>query len=107
MARCSSRADTMPPLKRPPRRSTILRPARGARTGSMATVRRHHTTTLLPNGKVLAVGGYGGAASRTRARNSNDPTTGTWSATASLAQGPLLSHGHPLPNGTVARRGAV
>jgi hypothetical protein len=46
-----------------------------AATGSMANVRLQHTTTLLPSGKVLAVGGYSWATEL------YDPASGTWAAT--------------------------
>jgi Kelch motif/Galactose oxidase, central domain len=45
-------------------------------TGSLNTPRWGHTATLLPNGKVLVVGG--GSAEL------YDPATGTWTGTASL-----------------------
>jgi WD40 repeat protein len=53
-------------------------------TGSLATARAYHTATLLPNGKVLAVGG-GDAAHRALANAElYDPASGNWTATGSL-----------------------
>ena len=40
-----------------------------------------HTATLLPNGKVLVLGGYSGVHVRTA--ELYDPSTGTWSVTGS------------------------
>jgi uncharacterized repeat protein (TIGR02543 family) len=58
-------------------------------TDSMSYPRQTHTLTLLPNGKVLAVGGSAGAnpAISTNYLNScelYDPNSGTWTAAASL-----------------------
>ena len=65
-------------------------------TGSLNTPRWGHTATLLPNGKVLVVGGeFSGSAEL------YDPATGTWSVTGSLN----TAHSGPtatlLPNGKV------
>ncbi len=49
-------------------------------TGSMAEERAGHTATLLPNGKVLVVGG-----SHSPTAELYDPATGTWSPTGSMA----------------------
>src|SRR4051812_42813316 len=58
-------------------------------TGSMAISRFAHTATLLSNGKVLAAGGDhiappGGPDQKPS--ELYDPATGTWAATAALAQ---------------------
>ncbi|KFE65315.1 High-affinity leucine-specific transport system, periplasmic binding protein LivK [Hyalangium minutum] len=53
-----------------------------ASAASMATTRREHTATLLPNGKVLVAGGYNGGHLATAALY--DPATGTWSTTGSM-----------------------
>jgi N-acetylneuraminic acid mutarotase len=69
-------------------------------TGNLAKGRYGHTATLLPDGKVLVVGGYtrrGGLASA----ELYDPTSGTWTATGSMREG---RYGHTavlLPNGLV------
>jgi len=58
-------------------------------TGSMTTNRDFHTATLLPNGKVLVVGGNAGSDSTGNIILSSaelyDPASGTWTATGSMA----------------------
>jgi len=51
-------------------------------TGSMAGGRAFHTSTLLPNGKVLVAGGYRGAT--TTSAELYDPATGLFTATGSM-----------------------
>ena len=50
----------------------------------MAIARLWHTATLLPNGKVLVVGGGDGV--RDHQAELYDPDTGTWSFTGALAR---------------------
>ncbi|WNG43111.1 kelch-like protein [Archangium minus] len=70
-------------------------------TGSLLKSRFFHTATLLPNGKVLAAGGYDQNGTLGSAEL-YDPATGTWSATGSMTvvKGPpmatLLSTGKVL-----------
>ena len=52
-------------------------------TGSLKTARFHHTATLLPDGRVLVVGGEQ-AHTPLASAELYDPATGTWSATGSL-----------------------
>jgi large repetitive protein len=52
-------------------------------TGSMNAARSGHTATLLPNGKVLVVGGSGTNGPLVSAEI-YDPATGTWTTTGSL-----------------------
>ncbi len=49
-------------------------------TGSMAHVRSHHAATLLPDGRVLVVGGD--STRETSLAEVYDPNTGTWTSTA-------------------------
>ena len=51
-------------------------------TGNMSTSRTNHTATLLPNGRVLVIGGLASGTSS----ELWDPTTGSWS-TAGPASG--------------------
>lgn len=63
------------------------------RTGSMKTQRSHHTATLLPDGRVLVVGGWKAAdyGATLKSAEVYDPTTGTWSDAGSLEQ-PRMEH---------------
>src|SRR5262245_23517170 len=51
-------------------------------TGSLSTARFHHTSTLLPDGRVLVVGGEDGIDALASAEL-YDQATGTWSETGS------------------------
>ncbi|MEY2578967.1 MAG: hypothetical protein QOI49_1791 [Verrucomicrobiota bacterium] len=68
-------------------------------TGSLATARSGHTSTLLQNGKVLVAGGnFNGQLSSAELY---DPATDTWTAKGSMA---FARQGHTatlLPNGKV------
>ena len=68
------------------------------------TAREHHTTTLLPNGKVLVAGGLGSSGTLASAEL-YDPANGTWTATGSLGTGALQSHGDIAAQRQGARRG--
>jgi hypothetical protein len=56
-------------------------------TGSLATARRRLTTTVLQDGRVLAVGGGSSMEGVSSSAELYDPTTGTWATTGSLAVG--------------------
>jgi hypothetical protein len=59
-------------------------------TGAMSTSRSWHTATLLPSGRVLIAGGFGGADFPAVAEL-YDPATGKFTKTGSLS-GPRMSH---------------
>lgn len=74
-------------------------------TGGMLTARSYHTATLLPNGKVLVVGGYGSVGyygnGSLNSTELFDPATGTWTATAPMTT-PRYGHAATLlPDGRV------
>ena len=73
-------------------------------TGSLLADRSGHTTTLLPGGKVLAVGG-----SVVPATNAElyDPASGSWTATGNLVTGRYLHTATLLPNGRVLVAGGA
>ena len=70
----------------------------------MTITRGNHTATLLPNGKVLVVGGLcsGGFTYPDNSAELYDPSTGTWKATGSMnvarvsTAATLLANGHVL-----------
>jgi len=80
-----------------------------------SVARYDHTATLLPNGKVLVVGGIGSSGSLNSAEL-YDPSLNTWTLTGNLATArdhhtaTLLSNGKVLvtggQNGTVFNAGA-
>jgi hypothetical protein len=53
-------------------------------TGDMTSARRYPTATLLPNGKVLIVGGYDGSNVVLSSADVYDPTAGTFAPTGSM-----------------------
>ena len=67
-------------------------------TGSLNIPRNNHTATLLPNGKVLVVGGANGAGSSAELY---DPATGRWSITGSLLGARSEHTATLLPDGKV------
>ena len=52
---------------------------------SMASARRYHTATLLPNGKLLVAGGNTTGTTATAAAELYDPATGTWASAGTMA----------------------
>ena len=70
-------------------------------TGSMATPHTVHTATLLPNGKVLVVGGYATNVTILASAELYDPATGAWSPAGSLADVRAYQTATLLPNGKV------
>ena len=74
-------------------------------TGSMSSPRIYHTATLLPNGQVLVVGGSANLAywppPALASAELYNPSTGTWTTTASLKTGRYSHMAVLLPNGKV------
>lgn len=70
-------------------------------TGSLVNARFRHTTTLLPNGKVLVTGGYNNGVSRLSSAELYDSTTGTFNAAGSLTTAREVHTATLLPNGKV------
>jgi hypothetical protein len=100
-----------------PGAAAIFDPVTGSltSTGSMATARSMHAAALLPDGRVLVIGGYGDSGDRTVARTAElyDPDTGQFTpapaptrdrraATAvTLANGDVLVLGNYPGNGGI------
>lgn len=69
-------------------------------TGDMGTTRQDHTATLLPDGKVLIVGGYYSSSYYSTAEL-YDPSTGTFSNTGSMTTARQNHSATLLPSGKV------
>ena len=74
---------------------------RWSTTGPMVAARQGHQTTLLPNGKVLASGGFDASYAYLASAEVYDPATGTWSPTHNMASGRVSHTATPLPGGKV------
>ncbi|MEV4805373.1 kelch repeat-containing protein [Nonomuraea sp. NPDC049421] len=79
-------------------------------TGSLRTPRRLHTTTLLPDGKVLVVGGISGSAQfpapGLAAAEIYDPESGQWTSTGAM-KGARWGHSAVLVDGKVLVAGGT
>jgi YVTN family beta-propeller protein len=76
-------------------------------TGNMATARDLSTATVLPNGKVLIVGGYDSTTATLASAELYDPNTGTFAVTGSMSV-PRQEHTATLlPNGKVLITGGA
>lgn len=67
----------------------------------MRQARTAHTATLLPDGRVLMVGGMGGNGVASRAAELFDPHAGTWASTGSMMVARLSHTATVLADNTV------
>src|SRR5207247_802269 len=74
---------------------------------SLATARYLPTATLLPNGKVLVVGGNDTSGVSLASAELYDPASGTWTATGSLGDARSDHTATLLPNGEVLVAGGT
>ena len=81
--------------------ATLTARAGWAATGPMSTNRAYGTATLLPNGKVLAAGGYSTANGMLATAELYDPATGAWTATGSMSYARYQHTATLMANGKV------
>ena len=81
----------------------IFDPSTGtwAATGSLMTKRGGFTSTLLPNGEVLVVGGYDAGDDSLASTERYDPATGNWKSGAPLRIARFWHTATALPDGNV------
>jgi Kelch motif/Galactose oxidase, central domain/WD40-like Beta Propeller Repeat len=70
-------------------------------TGSMSSIRDHHTATVLKDGKVLVLGGGGEGYASQKTAELYDPATGRFSQTGSMKTGRWLQTATLLQDGSV------
>jgi WD40 repeat protein len=88
----------------------VYDPASGtwaATTNSLSTARYFHTATLLPNGKVLVVGGIDPNYFSSASADLFDPTIGRWTPTSVMATARDAHTATLLPNGKVLVTGGI
>lgn len=68
---------------------------------ALSVARGYHTATLLPNGKVLIVGGVGNGGFYLNSAEIFDPLTESWTFTSSMASGRAWHTATRLTNGKV------
>jgi hypothetical protein len=78
----------------------------------MLDSRHQHIAALLPDGKVLVAGGFGGSGdygntSFLPTAELYNPATGTWSATGTMFEARSLSTATRLPNGKILLAGGM
>jgi hypothetical protein len=77
-------------------------------TGSMTTLRgSQFTATLLPDGRVLAVGGFDRTEATLASAELYDPASGTWTATGSMIDARIWPTITLLPDGRVLVAGGT
>ena len=85
-----------------------MRAASFSPTGALNGARNGHSATLLPNGKVLVVGGYNGQQTdRLASAELYDPTGETWTLTGSLELGRTIFTATLLRTGKVLVAGGA
>jgi len=75
-------------------------------TGSLSIARDFHTATLLSDGRVLVVGGFGTTGKIAKAEIYN-PSTGTWTSAGNLNSARAQGTATLLPNGKVLVAGGL
>jgi hypothetical protein len=76
-------------------------------TGSMAQGRAEHTATLLPSGRVLIAGGFGGGTNSLASAEIYDPATGKFSAAGPMSITREYHTATLLPSGLVLIAGGL
>ena len=89
---------------------SVVRRAKGASfltNSPLITARAFHTTTLLPNGKMLVAGGYNDNSGAISGAETYDPSTGVWMTTGALNTARYHHTATLLPNGKVLVTGGT